>query len=93
MTDLLIYWLHMVKMYPLTAKTNIPFVNVMYKLYFILFVSSVNILDFTQVNLSLFLNIPKPAKLDIKKDKKVIGQLFFKCSFGDHVNCNQKAKL
>lgn len=36
MTDLLIYWLHMVKMYPLTGKTNIPVVTVMYKLFYIL---------------------------------------------------------
>ena len=51
MTDLLIYWLRMVKMYPLTGKTNISIVNVMYKLYFILFVSSFKALDFSQVNL------------------------------------------
>ena len=66
MTDLLIYWLHMVKMYPLTGKTNIP---IEYSLFNILFVSSFNALDFSSE--PLFLNISKPAKLDIKKDKKV----------------------
>lgn len=34
MTDLLIYWLHMAKMYPLTEK-HILIVNVMYTLLYI----------------------------------------------------------
>ena len=51
MTDLLIYWLHMVKMYPLTGKTNIPIVNVMYSCILFFFVSSFKALDFFQVNL------------------------------------------